>query len=117
MIPSSGYSYLCSPYSHVDPEVKNARYLATLRETAALLKIGLFIYSPIVHCHELARIANLPTDAEFWKKYNYCMIAAAECVKVLMLDGWRESVGIEGEVIEAQRLGIPVTHIEPIGQQ
>jgi hypothetical protein len=111
--PGTGYSYLCSPYSHPDPAVRAERYVAVLKETAYLLKMGLHIYSPIVHCHELAKVANMPTDAEFWKAYNFCMIRSAEYVKVLMLDGWEASVGIKGEVEEARRLHIPVMYVEP----
>lgn len=78
-----------------------------------MLKDGLMVYSPIVHCHELAKIADMPKDAAFWEKYNFTMLAAAENVGVLMIDGWEKSVGIAGEVEEAKRLHIPVLQIQP----
>jgi hypothetical protein len=113
MIPSAGYIYLCSPYSHPNAFVREMRYLRTMEELTFMLKGGLHVYSPIVHCHELAKVSDMPKDAEFWKAYNFTMIAGAEYVNVLMLDGWQTSVGIAGEVEEAKRLNIPVAYFEP----
>lgn len=112
-IPSNGYQYLASPYSHPDPFVREARYLWTMKELTHTLKMGLYVYSPIVHCHELAKVADMPRDAKFWERYNFCMLAAAEQLWILMLPGWQESKGIEGEAHEAQRLGIPIINVEP----
>lgn len=111
MIPSAGYIYLASPYSHPDPFVRELRYLEVLRETAQMLKHGLHVYSPIVHCHELAKVENMPKDAEFWKKYNFVMLAGAEVVYVLTLDGWDKSVGVAGEIEEAHRIHIGVVYL------
>ena len=78
-----------------------------------MLKDGLAVYSPIVHCHELAKIADLPRDAAFWRKYNFIMLTAAESVGVLMLPGWEQSVGIDEEVEEGKKSGIKLLYIEP----
>lgn len=113
MIPSAGYIYLCTPYSHPDPFVREERYLKAMKLVRDFLKMGLHVYSPIVHCHELAKVADLPRDQEFWKRYNFTMLAAAETMHILMLDGWEQSVGIQGEVEEAKRLSLPIIYIEP----
>ena len=112
MIPSAGYMYLASPYSHPDPFIREFRYLAAMRELTRLLKDGVHVYSPIVHCHELAKIADMPRAADFWERYNFTMLAAAEQLWVLMIDGWQESKGIAGEIAEAQRLRLPIIQIE-----
>ena len=106
MIPSNGYIYLGSPYSHPDPKVKEERYLAAMRETANFLRIGITVYSPIVHCHLLHFDHDLPNTWEFWRKHDFTMLAAAEFFYVLMLDGWEDSVGLKDEIQEAKRLGI-----------
>lgn len=113
LIPSAGYVYLASPYSHANPFVREMRYLRTTQALANALKQGIYMYSPIVHCHELAKIADLPRDAGFWEKYNFTMLAAAEILWVLMLPGWMESKGIASEIVEAKRIGLPVVQIEP----
>ena len=113
MIPSRGYMYLASPYSHPDPFVRETRYLWAMKELTHALKMGIHVYSPIVHCHELAKIADLPRDAKFWELYNFTMLAAAEQLWVLMIPGWQESKGIAGEIEEAKRVGIQVMQIEP----
>ena len=78
-----------------------------------MLKEGLAVYSPIVHCHELAKIADLPRDAAFWRKYNFTMLAAAESIGVLMLPAWDQSVGIGEEVEQGTKAGIKLFYIEP----
>ncbi len=114
MIPSQGFYYLASPYSHPDPFVRELRYLQTMQVLTELLTKGLCLYSPIVHCHELAKIGALPKDAKFWEKYNFTMLAAAEQLWVLMLQGWEQSVGITAEVAEAQRIGtMKIIHFAP----
>ena len=106
------YVYLASPYSHPDPFLRELRYLRTMSELSEHLLAGVAVYSPIVHCHELAKIADLPKDAKFWEHYNFVMLAAAQAVWVLMLPGWEESKGIAGEVAEALRLQKPIMYIE-----
>lgn len=105
--------YLASPYSHKDPFVREMRYLVTTQALADALKLGVAVYSPIVHCHELAKIADLPRDAAFWRNYNFTMLGCAEQLWVLMLEGWDKSVGVGEEVDEAKRLSIPVIYIQP----
>ena len=118
LIPSAGFMYLASPYSHPDPFMREMRYLWTMHEMTLMLQSGLAVYSPIVHCHELAKIADLPREAAFWMKYNFTMLAAAEILGVLMLPGWKESVGVTAEISKARDnlaggSAIEIMYIEP----
>lgn len=79
------------------------RFLLAEQCTAAMLQRGLFVYSPIVHCHELAQKFSLPTDFEWWKAYNFDMLRRADKFRVLKISGWDESKGVKGES-EAARL-------------
>lgn len=94
----SGFIYVASPYSHPDAEIRHRRYLRVMWYVMNLLKNRQWCYSPIVHCHEMARIHALPVDAIFWMDYNYALLSSARELHVLCLEGWQESVGVKGEV-------------------
>lgn len=100
--------YLASPYSHESRYVMQARYLAVCEATAALLRQRQMVYSPIVHCHELARMFDLPEDFEFWKEYNLHMIKRADTFGILKIEGWKESKGVQGELEFARRQELPI---------
>lgn len=99
--------YLASPYSHKDPAVMEERYLAAMDCTAWLLKQKLWVYSPIVHCHEIAKQHSLPTDFEFWKEYNKHMLGLASLLYVLAIPGWTKSIGVAGEMARAREIHLP----------
>ena len=105
---SNSYLYLGSPYSHTDPFIREERYLKASKVLAEFLTKGIWTYSPIVHCHELAKIGGLPTEALFWKGYNFFMLLHSRGLLVLQLDGWDASIGLQDEIKEAKRLGLPV---------
>lgn len=107
------YIYLASPYTHKIKQTMNDRYRAVAAVTAAYLRSGLFVYAPIVHCHELAVHHALPRDFEFWKAYNYAMLQPASDLHILQLKGWDESTGVSAEIKRARELNIPITYVEP----
>jgi hypothetical protein len=90
--------YLASPYSGT-PEEMQERYEAARERTADFLSRNFMIYSPIVHCHELAKHHNLPKDFAFWRDYNFHFLALAEQLWVYMLPGWHTSQGVTREVL------------------
>lgn len=103
--------FISSPYTHVDKEVEHQRYLEVLKYTAEVMQRGDFAFSPIVHCHELARQHELPGDWEYWGAYCEIMVSRCTSMDVLMLDGWENSKGIKGEIEIANRLNIPINYI------
>lgn len=109
------FIYLASPYTDPDPAVVNLRYQMTAEFTAMKLKDLHKIYSPIVHCHDLAHKHDMPKDFEFWKEYNLAMLQSASEVWVLALEGWEESKGVRAEINHALQIPLPITlkyHIE-----
>ncbi len=101
--------YVCSPYSDPNLEVRQARYEAACRATVELLREGKVVFSPIVHSHPLTD-HGLPGDWQFWQKVDSHMLRKADRVLVLMMPGWKESVGIQAEIALAERLGIGVEY-------
>ena len=103
--------YLGSPYTHPDPFIMEERYLRAMRVLAGLLREKIWAYSPIVHCHELAKIGALPKDAAFWREYDFYMLSKCDELLVLRIEGWEQSQGLQAEIAEAFRLIIPVSYI------
>jgi nucleoside 2-deoxyribosyltransferase len=103
--------YLASPYSHPDPAVKHERFLAACRAAGSLIQQGVHVFSPIAHTHPIALACDLPGGWEFWAEYDRLMIAACDELHVLMLDGWRQSAGVQAEMLIAETLGKPIRWI------
>lgn len=105
------YIYLASPYSSSEPFVQEERYLKACRAVHYLLQKGVWVFSLIVHCYELAKMVNLPKDAAFWQNYNFAMLAGASKLIILRIEGWEASIGVRAERAEADRLKIPFEYL------
>ena len=101
------FIYVASPYSGNEL----ANYEATVKFVADSMQEGYIIFSPIVHCHQIAVDYNLPGDFKFWQRYSYEMLAAAGRLWVLQLPGWEESKGVQAEILYANRAHIPIDYI------
>lgn len=82
---------------------------------AMMMERGLFVFSPIAHTHPIITAGSVTQLAqfgwEFWAAYNELLISRCDELHVLMLDGWRESVGVTAEIAIAERLNKPVKYI------
>lgn len=107
--------YLASPYSHRDPIIKKTRFLLAEQATAALINQGYFVWSPIVHCYEMALKFSMPDDADFWKRYNFDFIRRADSMYVLDIEGWQDSKGVMTELKLAKEILLPVAWVSPEG--
>ena len=102
--------YLASPYSHRDPAMRQMRFNDACRAAAHLIRQGYAVFSPIAHGHSICRY-GLPTDWRFWEPIVRQHLECSEEVVVLMLDGWRESVGVHAEIRIAGECGRPVRYL------
>ncbi len=75
---------------------------------AILMRRGEIIFSPIAHCHPLAIVHAMPHDWEFWQRYCLAMLAKADEMWVLELEGWHKSTGVLAEIVFAHDHDIPV---------
>lgn len=107
-------TYLACPYTHPDPAVRQARFEASNRAAAKLLRSGDIVYSPISHSHPIALQATLPTDWAFWERFDRAYIFLSNKIVVLTLDGWRESRGVTAEINLAKSIGLPVQYINDV---
>lgn len=113
-----GYIYLASPYSDPDTSLMELRYRSALEYTAKCIARGEWVYSPIVHNHAIAlhyEQSNQITDHRtfsFWREYDMTMLAHAAVFRVLMLNRWDSSKGINEEMVRAKSLGLEVQMIQ-----
>lgn len=108
-------AYLASPYTHVDPTVREYRYRAACLAAATLMQRGEVVFSPIAHSHPISKAipGDWAIDHEFWLRQDAPYLEAATKLYVLRLDGWRASRGVEHEIARSYERGIPIAHLEP----
>lgn len=104
--------YLASPFSSPSSDVRRERFEAVQRATLILIQRGCVVFSPITYSHQFA--AEIGTAFEPWQTFDLAMIDAASELWVLMLAGWRESIGVQAELRHARRLGLPVVFLNPM---
>lgn len=76
------------------------------------MKYGHAVFSPIVHCHVLAKRYDLPKGFTFWQKYNKAMINCCTTFMVAAISSWSESVGVRKEYAFALKKHKPIHMIE-----
>jgi hypothetical protein len=108
-----GQEYLAIPYSSDDESEMDYRAEVSDFIFSVLSKEGRTIYAPISSCHHIAKTYGLPRDFKFWK--SMCEVFVSNSVKVIvvMLPGWKESVGVMAEIELAETLGIEIEYLDP----
>lgn len=90
--------YVATPYS----KYKLGQTIAAIhaaQATAELMRRGFVAVSPIAHSHAVATYGNLDAmDWTLWKRQDEPLMNAADALVVVMMDGWRESVGVLAEI-------------------
>lgn len=104
--------YLASPYTHSDPSVREARFDAACQATVGLVRSGHVVFSPIVHGHPLVRF-DLPIEWDYWERFDREYLRRCNEVAVLMIDGWRESRGVQAEIDLAIDMDLPIRYLPP----
>jgi len=102
--------YMCSPYTHDDPAVRQQRFESACRAAAALIRQGKTVFCPIAHGHAICRY-GLPPNWAFWQRHDRRYLEVCSEVVVRMLDGWQQSEGVRAEIDIARALGKPVTFL------
>ncbi len=103
--------YLASPYAHKNPLIMELRFEKVCRVAGAMMKDGLFIYSPIAHNHPIATRIDLPRTWDFWKNIDLHILEKCDQLWVLKLEGWEESKGVAAEIKFAEEKKIPITYV------
>jgi len=110
--------YLASPYSPLpgdaDPdELRSDRFEAVNEYCARMHKAGLIYYSPITSSHMIAKTGLVPDTFEAWLPFDLQILSRCDRLWVLRLMGWGDSRGVRAEIEHAEKLGIPITYVDP----
>jgi hypothetical protein len=105
--------YVCTPYTHPDPEVVKKRYQTAVVITKAIALQGASPFSPIVHGHALIKDDVLPQfDHDLWMELDEPWLQVCDALVYVECEGWERSHGMKHEMDYARFLGKPVMSLE-----
>ena len=115
IIPEMKLSYLAAPYTDKDKAVVEERMKKICIADSKLMKAGVYTVSPLMK-HFILGYADLPGSFEYWRDYSMTLLCTVDQVIVLMLDGWKESEGVQAEIKVATDVGIPIVYLNEAGE-
>jgi len=90
--------YIATPYSKY-PKGMGMAFVEASSITCNLMLAGVKGFSPIAHTHPLAIYGNVdPGDHSVWLPFDEAMMKKSDAVCIVMMDGWKESRGINYEI-------------------
>lgn len=102
--------YLAIPYTGKE----DLSYLVSCKVAGKLMEGGVLVFSPIAHSHSIVQETNLdPHDEDLWLGLDLRILRHCDRLVVVTLPGWEQSKGVQIEMDEAQRLGIPIFFVPP----
>ena len=106
-----GINYIASPYTHDNPEVVAERTKQVRLCVEELVKRPSFHapFSPVLYTTELQSF-GMEEPARGWYQFCLSFLNQSNCMIVLMLDGWEDSVGVGLEIAFAQAKEIPIVY-------
>ena len=99
--------YLATPYSRY-PLGKEAAHQIACEMAARCFEAGILVFSPIAHTHAIAVYGKLDGGFDAWELFDISMMTAASGVIVVLMDGWKESEGIQREMLWCRDNNKPV---------
>jgi len=115
--------YLASPYSVKQKVsetqaaiIRKRRFEKVCKYAAKLMKEGELVFCPIAHSHPI-EVIGMPgevNDGDFWLKQDFAVLQFCKELRVLMMDGWEQSSGVQREIEFAHQLNIPVSYVEDV---
>lgn len=114
--------YLASPFTYkskgISMKVRFYREYLRYREvskSAAILqhRYKVVIFPPITISYQFKELypKKFGTTFKDWKDIDICAIDHCDEIWVLMMDGWKESVGVQAEIKHAKKNKIPIRYV------
>lgn len=109
--------YLATPYTKYPLGIEPA-FEAACAVTAALIQLGVNVYSPIAHTHPVAIHGGMdPLDYKIWLPFNNAIIGKSDAILVAKLPSWEFSFGIGHEIKLFLVARKPVFYLDPVTMQ
>ena len=102
--------YLAAPLGHPAPSIRQERFESVNRYCGYLIQQHELVFSP------LSLGASLDEDAisnSSWYALGLQMLSRCDELRILAMDGWKESAGVSLEIRYARQLRIPVSVANP----
>lgn len=107
------FYYLATPYSKY-PLGLNAAYIDACKQVAILIKVGIPIFCPIVHTHNIAIYGEIdPINLDIWLVVDYPFIQLAKGLIICTLPTWEQSEGIASERQHFIQANKPIIYMQP----
>lgn len=104
--------YLASPYTHKKKSVMKQRFIDISKVAAILIKRGYLLVTPISSSVPIAQYGGLQgTDFSDWATLDLNLVKRCDGIIVAMMEGWKESVGVQAEIAYARHLGKEVRYL------
>lgn len=100
--------YLAAPYTHPKPTVRQERLILVNSTAARLMEGGYGIVSPLSMGVPISFYNDMGTGWETWKDVCLRLLECCDALCLLLLPGWRDSVGVMAELRYAEALGLPI---------
>jgi nucleoside 2-deoxyribosyltransferase len=100
--------YLASPYTGTSEQQADRFDIVCQVAGKIILDRKFPVFSPIAHSHPIATRCDLSGEHDFWIDQNRAWLEWADEVWVAMIDGWKDSKGVQWEVEYAKAHGMPV---------
>lgn len=101
--------YLAIPYTGIE----QLSFETANRVSGRLMQEGHIVFSPISHSHPIAQTCELPAHWDYWKEADTAFLSWCDEVRVVMLDGWQRSKGVNAEMEIAEMIGKKIRFIDP----
>jgi hypothetical protein len=105
--------YLGLPYMHDDEVVMDFRADISDIVAADLANRGFNVFAPISAWHHISKKYGLPGEWEYWKDFDESFIKICSKVLIIILEGWRQSVGVTAEIDLSKKYNLEVGYIDP----
>jgi hypothetical protein len=107
-----GLTFLSMPYTDDSKEVVQERFEKSLKVSAHLMLHDVHLLSPIGFGHPIVISHPVPGDWSYWNNYCMKLILCSNQLIVFMLDGWKESKGVQAELSFARSIKLPIYFID-----
>lgn len=110
------FYYLANPYGHKDKTIEDKRVKQITEVAGSLIRYGIAnntkinILSPVIHNSHINKVNNFNRDERMYvfMNFDFDMLARAGAMIVIMLDGWKESMGVTKEIEFCKENNIPI---------